>query len=304
MRRKRCADITGRQIAIVLALLAGNLLVVAVLWSLRNRVDVLHSGDVMAMFFSHGQYILLAAWCAWGTGRATTRWLIALTLLAAVTFTFNHVAARSLGRYSDAFFNVAICGAILLAGWYALFLPLRWLLGWRLALDASASGGVRGQFRLKHWLGWTAALGVPLAVAKLLYPGERTIECLFFSVMLALFALPFVVVSFRVAFSRRPWLWSMAAALLAIVVGIVEESFVVHCLMGGNGVFTWQVRWMQIQQTCGMNLGLIAGLLGNLLILRLMGMRFAAGRRESSRQTSPVTRQYDVLRTPYDAPSS
>ncbi|HUE70081.1 MAG TPA: hypothetical protein VMP01_04260 [Pirellulaceae bacterium] len=279
MLRKDRFDLAGRQIAVVLALLSGNLLLVACLWNFRFRSPVPHSGDLAAIYLSQGQYVLLAAWCAWGTGRTTVRWLIALASLAAVTITFNHFAARSLGRTSDAFFDLSVGGAVVLGGWYALFLPLRQLLGWRLTWDASPAGVLRGQFRVRHWLGWSAAFGVPLATAKLVYPGELTVECLFFCVMLALPALPLVVVSFRAAFSRRPWLWSTAAVAFSILVGIAEESLVFHVLMGGIGVSTWQVRWMQIQQCCGMNLGLAAGLLGNLLILRLLGMRFATGRK-------------------------
>ena len=259
-------------------MLLANQLAVALMWCWRGRSPQLHSGDLAAIYLSQGQFVLLAAWCAWGTGRLTFRWLIVLALLAAITVTFNHFAARSLGTYSDAFFDLAVGGAVVLGGWYALFLPLRRLLGWRLALDGSAFGSPRGQFRLKHWLGWTAALGVPLATARLLGSGERMIGCLFFCVMLALFAFPFVIISFRAAFSPRAWFWSAVAVALAILVGIAEESMAFHWLMGDPGFYTWQMRWMQIQQMCGMNLGLLAGLLGNLLALRMIGMRFVTGK--------------------------
>jgi hypothetical protein len=282
MLRKWVRGIHGRRFAVALALVAGNLLLVAFLWSMRGRSPSIDSGDLAAMFFTLGQYILLAAWCAWGTGRATTRWLVAAVSVAAVTVTFSHFATRSLGRYSDAFFAIAVCGAILLAGWYALFLPFRWLLSWQLTLDESAPGGLRGQFRLRHWLVWTAALGVPLALARLLHGGDGLIELLFVCVVLGLVALPFVVIYFRTAFSRRPWLWSAAALAFAVLVGIAEESLVVYGSMNGGASLPWSFRWMLIQQFCGMNLGLAAGLLGNLLMLRLMGMRFASGRKVPS----------------------
>ena len=282
MLRKSFPGVPNRQMAIVLTLLAGNLLLVGCCWSSRGRSSGVHSGDLAAIYFSQGQYVLLAAWCAWGTGRAVMRWLITLGSLAAVTLTINLCAARSLGRYSDTLVDVSACGAILLAGWYALFLPWRWLLGWRLTLDTAAQQRPRGQFRLKHWLTWTAAFGLPLALARLLYPGPRVIECLFACVLLGLFALPFVVIFFRTAFSRRPWLWTAVALALAVLAGVADESLVVYGLMDDGATLSWQFRWMHIQQFCGMNLGLAAGLLGNLLMLRLMGMRFASGRKVPS----------------------
>ena len=293
MLPKDYVSLCGRQMVVVLAMLAANLLAVACLWNFRGRSTGLHSGDLAAIYFSQGQLVLLAAWCAWGTGRTTTRWLVALASLAAIALTFNHFATRSLGTYSEAFFGLSVGGAVVLGGWYVLFLPLRWLLGWRLTFNGLSLGSRRGQFRLRHWLGWTAALGLPLAVARLLYPGDRTIECLFFCGLLTLPAIPLVVISFRTGFSQRPWHWSIAAVLLAIAVGVVEESLVMYCLMGGGSLNTWQVRWMQIQQTCGMNLGLLAGLLGNLLILRLIGLRFVSGRSESALR--PSAARWDEL---------
>lgn len=295
MQPKRVSGAPSWRASALLVLLMANWLLVALAWQVRGRSATLHSGDLAAMSFSLGQLILLAAWCAWGTGRATTRWLVAVVSLAAITLTFSYCATQSLGRYSDAFFGLTAYGGILLAGWYALFLPLRWLLGWRLTLDHRAQCLPRGQFRLKHWLIWTAALSLPLAVARLLYPDEHMIESLFWCVCLALFSFPFVVVFFRAAFSARPGLWSAVAVVFAVVVGIAEESLVVYCLMDGRGIFTWDVRWMQIQQTCGMNLGLAAGLLGNLLILRLMGMRFASGRKVASAETRSTAVGWDKL---------
>jgi hypothetical protein len=151
---------------------------------------MLHSGDLAAIFFSLGQLVLLAAWCAWGTGSAVFRWLLAVASLAAVTLLGSYFATRSLGRYSDAFFDLAVFGSILLAGWYAILLPLRWLLGWRLTFDEEPRGQRRGQFRLKHWLAWTTALGLPLAAARLQFPDDRVLECLLWCVILGLFVLP------------------------------------------------------------------------------------------------------------------
>ncbi|HZL90084.1 MAG TPA: hypothetical protein VFB96_17075 [Pirellulaceae bacterium] len=271
-------DAKCRRGAILLALIMGNLLAVASLWGMRGPSATLYSGDLAAIFFSHGQFILLAAWCAWGTGRATTRWLLTVASLAAVTLTFSYCAARSLGRYSNGFFDLAVFGGILLSGWYALFLPLRWLLGWRLTFEYGTSDQPRGQFRLKHWLAWTAALSVPLAAARLLYPDEGLIELLIGCLLVGLFSLPFVVIHFRTAYSARPWLWSLVALVIAILAGVAEESLVVYTMMDGGGGFPWSFRWMQIQQFCAQNLGLAAGLLGNLLILRMIGMRFVTSR--------------------------
>ena len=86
-----------------------------------------------------------------------------------------------------------------------------------------------------------------------------------------------------------------AAIVLAIVVGIAEESLVVYCLMDGSGIFTWPVRWMQIQQICGMNLGLLAGLLGNLLVLRMIGMRFMHGEKLATTEACSTAVGWDKL---------
>lgn len=269
----------SRRFVAVPALLIGNLLVVALFWGLRGHSATLYSGDLAAMFFSYGQFVLLAAWCAWGTGRATTRWLVTVASWAAVTLTFSYCATRSLGRYSNGFFDLAVGGTILLAGWYAAFLPLRWLLGWRLTFEELSMNQPRGQFRLKHWLIWTGAIAVPLAVSRLVYLDEGMITSLFSCLLVWLVSLPLLVIFFRAAFARRRWLWSMVTLLVAVAAGVGEESLVVYTMMDGGGSFPWSFRWMQIQQFCGQHLGLAAGLLGNLLILRLMGMRFVSGRK-------------------------
>jgi len=246
------------------------------------RLIVEMEWDELGMGLLVGQSFLLSLWLALGGLPNVTRFVsvFLVTLASALAISDQAWIESNLDEWIEQAQQIFIVCFFMVLLFHGLLLPLRWLLGWRLDFDPAyhpreTTG--RLQMGVVHILGWMTFLAIPCAMIRLLPPEEiadMAIACLIMAAM----TLP-VAASFSLAVvGRRTWLWCIVAvALLGITWAaenhlpnlIVDDHFLVF------------------------NLGIIAAVAGNLLILRLFGLKLFSVALQlaqvEGQRTNPVT---------------
>ena len=152
---------------------------------------------------------------------------------------------------------------------HALIVPLRWIGSLRLGFQPPAGcrqSGVRMQWRVRHVPLWTIWCAIPCAVVRPVAP-DHVVEILLSVALFGGFGLPLAVAMAFLVMSRRKlsWLaaaaaaWGLTTAAKLLIPDLFETSRI------------WEF-----------NLAVVATVGGNLLLLRLGGLR-------SYRNNEPLT---------------
>ena len=212
-----------------------------------------------------GQGFLLSVWLALGGLPNVVRFISVLlvTLAGALAVGDEHWSIPNLADWLEQTRQVFIVCFFMILLFHGLLLPLRWLLGWRLDFDpayhARENTG-RLQVGVVHFLGWTTFLAIPCAIIRLM-PQEDLVEIAKICLSVSAMTLP-VAASFTLAVvGRKTWRWMFAA------VAIFGITWTAEVFIPGL-VFT--------QNFLQFNLGIVAAVAGNLLVLRLFGLRLFA----------------------------
>lgn len=276
----------GHTYAFVAAIAAQILLIRTLCWLVirAQYFDLLPRGweETLAGSISSiiaGQVFLLGLWAALGGLSTIPRWLLVGFIAAGSTLVIVHVMEPTDWiEFLDTFPLMALFGLALVYLAAVLLLPLRRLAGWRVDFDAAyhPPGDVRrGQLRLMDFAALSCAVGLPLAICRLiaeLYPdsGAEVLMILVFMVPVAgLLCFP---VAYAALAPRRVWLWrGLAAAWILILayslslVATVAPDFDVNPAAGS---------------VLGLNLGLAillfctaGAVAGPLWLLRLCGLK-------------------------------
>jgi hypothetical protein len=209
-----------------------------------------------------GQGFLLSVWLALGGLSNVARFVCVLvvTLAGALAVSDQSPVNPSFSSWVEQASQVFIVSFFMVMLFHGLLLPLRWLLGWRLDFDPAyhkRQAGGRLQVGVVHFLGWTTFLAIPCGILRLMPPddiGEIVFICLSVSAM----TLPVAAMLVLAVVAKRTWRWSLVAALVFVAVWGIESVL-------PSMVFA--EHFLQF------NLGIAAAVLGNLLALRLFGLK-------------------------------
>ena len=257
-------------------LIAANIALTAICWIPPSVIRNSRWGDsfeVAAQMLVLAQVVLIALWVAWSDLYGPLRWLVGGGVLAALIASVTNYASWFTLRLPDAFFALGVIGAVVLLAAHAICLPLRWLCGWRLTFGrAEPALARRGRFTTQQWLAWCLAIGLPLAATQ---PAGEPAAAVGALAVLLLFVAPLVASAVPAAFSRRWWLWSLVAVGWTIPAGLtLGEGYWQYLLSRGMG-FGGMHR--VILQTFAAAPALVtATIVGNLLLLRALGMRWVS----------------------------
>jgi hypothetical protein len=227
-----------------------------------------------------GQAFLLGLWAALGGLPAIPRWLMVGGVgVAGIT---SALASLQIVSEEEAFMMLAVASLIGLAIVYTfavILLPLRRLAGWRVDFDAAyhpPSGIRRGQLHLMDFVALSCAVGIPLALCRILMefmPEEAQGVPIFVGVLALAATLVCAPPAYAVLAPRRAWFWRLAA--LAWMLGIAYTQSLVVYLVPDLNVFSGGAG-----TALGLNLGFAVFLFGiagsvaaPLLFLRLFGLR-------------------------------
>jgi hypothetical protein len=227
-----------------------------------------------------GQAFLLGLWAALGGLPTIPRWL----LVGGMTIAGIASALASLRMASEeeVFIMLALASLMGLAMVYTfavILLPLRRLAGWRVDFDAAyhpPSGVRRGQLHLMDFVALSCAVGIPLALCRLLMefmPDDSQGLPIFLGVLALVATLVCAPPAYAALAPRRAWLWRFGAFVWTLGIAY-SMSLVVHLIPDMNLIST------SAGSVFGLNLGLavllfgIAGsVAGPLAFLRLFGLR-------------------------------
>jgi hypothetical protein len=268
-----------------MALVAGQILFVRAICKVvahgseylpRNTGEVL-AGGICAIVV--GQASLLGLWAALGGLATIPRWLIVGFIAVGSTFLFVH--GMGTGNWTEFFEDFpffTLFGLTLVYLVAVLLLPLRRLVGWRIDFDAAyhPTGEVRrGQLRLIDFAALSCAVGLPLALSRLiteLDPESGTKTVIFLAIIAPLAGLICFPVAYAMLAPRRVWLWRGLAAvwilslayglsLLAAIVPDFDLDRTAGSILGLKLGLAIQLSWMA---------GAVAG---PLWVLRLCGLK-------------------------------
>lgn len=209
-----------------------------------------------------GQGFLLSVWLSLGGLPNVARFVsvFLVTLASALAVSDQAWANPSWEEWMEHASQIFIVCFFMVLLVHGLLLPLRWLLGWRLDFDAAyhrRETNRRMQVGLVHILGWTTFIAIPCGLIRLLPANEVadiSITCLIISAMTLPVAAPIAML----IVSRRTWLLALVA-LVTFAVVWTAEVFI------PNPVFE--------QNLLQFNIGILAAVTGNLLVLRLFGLK-------------------------------
>ena len=209
-----------------------------------------------------GQGFLLSVWLALGGLPNVARFLSVLlvTLAGALAVSDQRWTIVNWEAWLEQATQIFIVCFFMVLLFHGLLLPLRWLLGWRLDFDPTYHARERTgrlQVGLVHFLGWTTFLAIPCGIIRLMPSKEVAgtgLVCLSISAM----TLPVAATCALALVGRRRWRWSLLAVA---VFGITwtAEVFLPRLVFDEN--------FLQF------NLGIVAAVAGNLLVLRLLGLK-------------------------------
>lgn len=209
-----------------------------------------------------GQGFLLSVWLALGGLGNIARFVSVLlvTLAGALAAGDQRWSIPNWMVWLEQSTQVFIVSFFMVLLFHGLLLPLRWLLGWRLDFDpayhAREKTG-RLQVGLVHFLGWTTFLAIPCGILRLMPEDgieEITLICLGVSAM----TLPVAATLFLAAVAKQTWRWLLFATLVFVAAWGIESVL-------PTMIFT--EHFLQF------NLGIAAAVLGNLVVLRLFGLK-------------------------------
>jgi hypothetical protein len=274
----------GHTYAFVAVIAAQILFVSALCWLVIHESDYLPrgweetvSGSITAIVV--GQVFLLGLWAALGGLSTIPRWLIVGCITAGSTFLFVRVVGPvDLTEFLDIFPLMALLGCTLVYLFAVLLLPLRRLAGWRVDFDAAyhPPGDVRrGQLRLMDFAALSCAVGLPLALSRLiteLDPDSGAEVVMILGMMVPVAGFICFPVAYAALAPRRVWLWSGLAAAWILFLAYAL-SFLAAVLPD-----------LDVNQGAGSVLGLKLGLAvllfgvagavaGPLWVLRLCGLK-------------------------------
>jgi hypothetical protein len=235
------------------------------------------SGSITAMVV--GQVFLLGLWAALGGLATIPRWLLVGLIAVGSTLLFVHVMEpESWTEILDIFPLMALLGLALVYLFAVLLLPLRRLAGWRVDFDAAyhpPSDVRRGQLRLMDFAALSCAVGLPLALSRLiteLDPDSGAEVVMILGMMVPVAAFLCFPVAYAALAPRRVWLWRGLAAAWIL--------FLAYAL----SLLAAVLPDLDVNQAAGSVLGLKLGLAillfsvagavaGPLWVLRLCGLK-------------------------------
>ena len=276
MKRPASSPTAAARLAGVSLLIAANIALTAFCWFppwIIRRSPWGSSFEVAVQMLFLAQVVLMGLWVAWSDLNAPLRWLIGAVVLAALIVSPSRYAAWVSHRPSDEFIAVGVIGGIVLLAAHAMFLPLRWLCGWRLTFGhAEPTLARRGRFTTQQWLAWCLAIGLPLAATQ---PAGEPAAAAGALAVLLLYAAPLVVSAVPAAFSRRWWLWTLVAVGWTIPAGLaLGEGYWQYLLSRGMG-FGGMHRSILLIFAAAPAL-VTAAIAANLLLLRALGLRWVS----------------------------
>lgn len=241
-----------------LAQVAANLVAA---WFIIRLVVEMESAE-LGLGLLIGQGFLLSVWLALGGLNNVLRFVsvLVVTLAGALAVGDQQWSISNWMEWLEQSTQVFIVSFFMVLVFHGLLLPLRWLLGWRLDFDPAyhkQQPGGRLQIGIVHFLGWTTFLAIPCGILRLMPPDgieEIAVICLSVSAM----TLPVAATLTLAAVAKRTWRWSLVAALVFVAAWGIES------VLPGM-IFT--EHFLQF------NLGIAAAVLGNLLVLRLFGLK-------------------------------
>jgi hypothetical protein len=180
------------------------------------------SGSITAMIV--GQVFLLGLWAALGGLGTVPRWLIVGLIATGATYLLVQVMEPdNWTAFLDTFPLMALLGTTIVYLFAVLLLPLRRLAGWRVDFDAAyhPPGDVRrGQLRLMDFTALSCAVGLPLALSRLIVdldPDSGGEVVMILAGMVPVAALICAPPAYAALAPRRPWLWRGLAAVWILV---------------------------------------------------------------------------------------
>jgi hypothetical protein len=274
----------GHTYAFVAVIAAQILLVSTLCWLVIHESDYLPrgseetvSGNISAIVV--GQVFLLGLWAALGGLSTIPRWLIVGCITAGSTFLFVRVMGPvDLTEFLDIFPLMALLGLALVYLFAVLLLPLRRLAGWRVDFDSAyhPPGDVRrGQLRLMDFAALSCAVGLPLALSRLiteLDPDSGAEVLMILTIMVPVAALVCAPSAYAVLATERVWLCRGLAAAWILFLAYTL-SLLAHVMPD-----------LDVNRSAGSMLGLKLGLAmllfcvagavaGPLWVLRLCGLK-------------------------------
>jgi hypothetical protein len=208
-----------------------------------------------------GQGFLLSVWLALGGLPNVVRFISVLlvTLAGALAVGYQSSTNPDFASSVEQTTQVFIICFFMVLLFHGLLLPLRWLLGWRLDFDpayhAREKTG-RLQVGVVHFLGWTTFLAIPCGIIRLM-PPEKIADIAAVCLLVSAMTLPVAASSSLAIVGRKTWRWSFLAVALFGIMWTVEVFIPM--------VFT--ENFLQF------NLGIVAAVAGNLIVLRLFGLK-------------------------------
>jgi hypothetical protein len=209
-----------------------------------------------------GQGFLLSVWLALGGLPNIARFLAVffVTIFGALAVGDQQGYDSIYESWVEMVVPVFIVCFFMVLLFHGLLLPLRWLLGWRLDFDPAyhtrqQSG--RLQLGLVHFLGWTTFLAIPCAILRIM-PAEQIEEIAVTCLVVSAMTLPVAATLALAVTARRTWRWSLVAAVVFVAAWKLETLL-------PNIVF--EENFLQF------NLGIAVAVVGNLVVLRLFGLR-------------------------------
>jgi hypothetical protein len=206
------------------------------------------------------QLFLMGLWLALGGLHFIVRFaVVTLVTLAGVLAAFSGEL-----DISDELREFVVIGGMIVTGTYAIVVPLRWLLGWRIDFDrayhATPSYGSM-QIGLIHVLGMTTAAALPLGLLHF-FPestnGETKLIPFTFGATGLFGSFP---VAMLVMAARRQRAWGLIAMAVLPSASYVESVTIDEAIGDGRALM-----WFA-------NAGIAVTILFNLGVLRLVGLR-------------------------------
>ena len=209
----------------------------------------------------------------------------------------SHLASRMIlmAAGTGLVFAAMICGGALIPGvtlgdfpgnlafWlgpavclFVALLPFRQLFGWRIVwLPCDSPFDTPPNFRVLHLWAWTAAIAVPLGMAQTIYGMETGVHL--FMALKEFAGTLFVLVPclWLAGTTRSRRLWAPAIIGLAALFAVCASAFYLAIYFAMKGPpLAWFQYVLWIEQPLLYNLAAATVLLGNLLWLEALGLRF------------------------------
>jgi hypothetical protein len=237
-----------------------------------------------------GQGFLLSVWLALGGLPNVARFIgvLVVTLAGALAVGDQSSINPNFASWVEQASQVFIVCFFMVLLFHGLLLPLRWLLGWRLDFDPayhSRETTGRLQVGVVHFLGWTTFLAIPCAIIRLM-PREDLADVVTICLSVSAMTLPVAATCTLAVVGKRSWRWSLLAVavfgiMLAAEVCVPSFDFIPSLVFSEN--------FLQF------NLGIVAAVTGNLVILRLLGLRLFS----VIPQTDPSASHANLVKRPH-----